>query len=57
MIYELKFTEQEMQVLNMALGEIPYKFSAPLVQAINRQIMEAKPVSGEEPPTPQEPAS
>lgn len=36
--YTLKFNEQQMQVLNMALGEIPFKLAAPLVREINEQI-------------------
>lgn len=42
MEYTLKFTDQEMQVLNMAIGELPHKFAAPLIQSINQQIVEAK---------------
>lgn len=38
MEYVLKFTDQELGILNMALGEIPHKFAAPLIQSINRQI-------------------
>lgn len=37
---ELKFTDQEMQLLQMAIGELPFKLAAPLVQSINRQIAE-----------------
>lgn len=40
MTYELKFTEQEMQLLQMAIGEMPFKLASPLVQSINRQIAE-----------------
>lgn len=38
--FTLTFTEQEMQTLNDAIGELPFKRAAPLVQSINRQIME-----------------
>jgi hypothetical protein len=41
MTYTLIFTEQEMQILNQALGELPFKFAAPLVNSINRQIAAA----------------
>lgn len=37
---ELKFTDQEMQLLQMAIGEMPFKLASPLVQSINRQIAE-----------------
>lgn len=47
MEYALKFTDQEMGVLNMALGEIPHKFAAPLIQSINRQIALAQEKSDE----------
>lgn len=43
---ELKFTDQEMQLLQMAIGEMPFKLASPLVQSINRQIMEAKVAAG-----------
>lgn len=49
MTYDLKFTDQEMQVLNMALGELPAKFALPLIQSINRQIMEARAPAEEQP--------
>lgn len=41
MDHVLKFTDQEMGVLSMALGEIPHKFAAPLIQSINKQIADA----------------
>jgi hypothetical protein len=34
----LKFTPQEMQVLNAALVDLPYRVAAPLIASINAQI-------------------
>lgn len=42
MDYTLTFTEQQMNILNMALGEIPHKHAAPLIQSINEQILKAR---------------
>lgn len=42
MTYILKFNEQQMQVLNVALGEIPLKLGLPLLQSINEQIGEQR---------------
>lgn len=49
MDHVLKFTDQEMGVLNMALGEIPHKFAAPLIQSINKQIAAAQGSSAGQP--------
>jgi len=38
MEYVLTFNDQQMYIINMALGEIPHKFAAPLFQHINEQI-------------------
>jgi hypothetical protein len=35
---KIEFNEQQLQVLNAALGEIPFKLAAPLVAHINAQI-------------------
>lgn len=40
--YTLTFTEQEMGLLNQAIGELPHKFAVPLIQSINEQIMKAQ---------------
>ena len=40
MIYKIELTEQDLQVLNMAIGEIPFKLAAPLVDKLNKQIAE-----------------
>ena len=37
---KLEFNEQQLQVLNAALIEIPYRVSAPLIAHINQQIQE-----------------
>ena len=34
----LTFTPEQMQVLNAALLEVPYKLAAPLISSINSQI-------------------
>jgi len=44
MEYNLKFTEQDLQILNMALGELPMKIAAPFVQKLNEQIAAQKTV-------------
>lgn len=36
----LTFTQEQMQVLNEALSNLPFKFAAPLVNDINKQIQE-----------------
>ncbi len=41
-MYTLTFNEQQMHILNLALGELPHKHAAPLIQAINEQIMKAQ---------------
>lgn len=40
MTYKIELTEQDLQVLNMAIGEIPFKIAAPLVDKLNKQIAE-----------------
>ena len=37
---KIEFNEQQLQVLNAALVEIPYRMAAPLIQHINQQIQE-----------------
>jgi hypothetical protein len=37
---KIEFNEQQLQVLNAALAEIPYRMAAPLIQHINQQIQE-----------------
>jgi hypothetical protein len=34
----LTFTQEQLQVLNAALGEVPYRVAAPLIVSINSQI-------------------
>lgn len=34
----LSFTQEQLQVLNVALGEISYRIAAPLIGSINSQI-------------------
>jgi hypothetical protein len=40
MVMKIEFNEQQLQVLNAALVEIPYRMAAPLIQHINQQIQE-----------------
>ena len=40
MTYKIELTEQDLKVLNMAIGEIAFKVAAPLVEKINKQITE-----------------
>jgi hypothetical protein len=37
----LKFTNEQLAILNEALIQLPFKIAAPLIQQINRQIQEA----------------
>ena len=41
MIYELKLTQQEMQIVGAALGKLPYEVVAPVVKSINDQLASA----------------
>lgn len=34
----LTFTQEQLQVLNAALGDVPYRMAAPLIANINSQI-------------------
>lgn len=36
----LKFTKEQLQVLNAALLEVPYRLAAPLISSINSQIQQ-----------------
>lgn len=36
--FSLTFTQQQLQVLNQALVELPFRVSAPLIQHINVEI-------------------
>lgn len=38
MKFTLEFTEEQIQILDKALQEIPFKFASPLVNEINKQI-------------------
>jgi 16S rRNA A1518/A1519 N6-dimethyltransferase RsmA/KsgA/DIM1 with predicted DNA glycosylase/AP lyase activity len=37
---KIEFNEQQLQVLNAAIVELPYRISAPLINHINQQIKE-----------------
>ncbi len=47
MTYKIELTEQDLQVLNIALGEIPFKIAAPLVEKLNKQIVEQQKIKDE----------
>jgi hypothetical protein len=36
----LTFTQEQLQVLNTALGDVPYRIAAPLIANINSQIQQ-----------------
>lgn len=36
--FTITFTTQQLQVLNAALGEMPFRVAAPLIQHINTEI-------------------
>lgn len=40
MTIKVELTEQDLQILSAALGEIPFKIAAPLVEKLNKQIAE-----------------
>ena len=40
MTYKIELTEQDLQILSAALGEIAFKIAAPLVDKLNKQITE-----------------
>ena len=40
MTYKIELTEQDLQILSAALGEIPFKIAAPFVEKLNKQIAE-----------------
>jgi 16S rRNA A1518/A1519 N6-dimethyltransferase RsmA/KsgA/DIM1 with predicted DNA glycosylase/AP lyase activity len=37
---KIEFNEQQLQVLNAAIVELPFRISAPLINHINQQIKE-----------------
>ena len=39
---KIQFNEQQLQVLNAALMELPFRVSAPLINHINNQIAEQR---------------
>lgn len=45
--FTITFTQQQLQVINMALGEIPFKHAAPLVDHINTEIQKQLPQPAE----------
>lgn len=44
--YILKLTSQELQILGLALGELPFKQSAPLINKLQTQIQEQEKEDG-----------
>jgi hypothetical protein len=47
----LTFTQEQLQVLNAALGEVPYRVAAPLIASINSQIQRQFQREDDEAPT------
>jgi hypothetical protein len=47
MTIKLELTEQDIQILSAALGEIPFKLAAPLVDKLNKQIAEQQKIKDE----------
>jgi hypothetical protein len=39
---KIEFNEQQLQVLNAAIVELPFRISAPLINHINQQIQEQR---------------
>lgn len=39
---KIEFNEQQLEVLNAALVELPFRVSAPLINHINQQIQEQR---------------
>lgn len=48
-MFNIKFSQEQLQILNMALGEIPHKYAGPLIQQINNQILEQQESASAEP--------
>jgi hypothetical protein len=40
-MHTIKLTDEQMNVVGQALGELPFKVSAPIIQAINAQLQAA----------------
>lgn len=47
MNHTLSLTDQQMRVINAALLEMPYRLAAPVIQAINEQLLAAQAVSAD----------
>jgi hypothetical protein len=41
-MHTIKLTDEQMNVVGQALGELPFKVSAPIIQAINAQLQAAQ---------------
>lgn len=41
-MFKLNLSAQQLQVINAALGEIPYRIAAPVVFEINKQLQSAQ---------------
>lgn len=51
MIYTLTLTNEQLGVINAGLQELPMKLAAPVVVAINQQLLDASPPEATEEPT------
>lgn len=52
---KIDFNPQQLQVLNAALGEMPYRIAAPLINHINAEIQKEFALSAGDGPTGQTP--
>lgn len=42
-VIDLRMTVNELQVVMTALGEMPYRASAPVIESLRKQLLEADP--------------
>lgn len=40
--YKFTFTENELQIINAALSELPYRLAAPVINSMNKQLIDAR---------------
>lgn len=46
---ELKFTVEQLQILDKALQNLPYREAAPIIAHVNKQLAEQQKTKSEEP--------
>lgn len=47
-MHTLTFTDEQLGLLNAAIGELPHKMAVPLIQSINAQLQAVKATAEEE---------